>query len=214
MPERALVFDLVGTLLDVGRLSDAWDGLADRRLGWLALDDALAQAMVDTLTGVFRPFPELVEAGLRRQAAQAGLGDAPVPRAMAMLPRLPPYPDAAEALALARDAGWTVCVLTNSARERAQAMLDAAGLAGLVDRVDGADACGVYKPDPRIYALGPDPAGNWFVAGHWWDVAGAKRAGYRTAWVGRDDGPLMTTVPPPDVVAGDLVAAVSAALGR
>ena len=76
--------------------------------------------------------------------------------------------------------------------------------------VVGADAVGAYKPDPRVYrnaldVLGLDAGETWFVAGHWWDVAGAKRAGLRTAWVARDEGVLLRDAPPsPTSRAADL----------
>jgi 2-haloacid dehalogenase len=71
------------------------------------------------------------------------------------------------------------------------------------------EAVGAYKPDPRVYAhalevLGVAAGETWFVAGHWWDVWGAKCTGLRTAWVGRDEGALLGTVPEPDVRAADL----------
>ena len=47
------------------------------------------------------------------------------------------------------------------------------------------------------------------MAAHWWDVAGAKRAGLRTAWIGRDEGALLATVPQPDVLATDLADAAA-----
>jgi 2-haloacid dehalogenase len=71
------------------------------------------------------------------------------------------------------------------------------------------EAVGAYKPDPRVYGhalevLGTPAGETWFVAGHWWDVWGAKRAGLRTAWVARDEGALIETVPDPDVRAADI----------
>jgi 2-haloacid dehalogenase len=85
----------------------------------------------------------------------------------------------------------------------------------LVDHVVGADDVQAYKPDPRVYAAGvaavgaTDPSDVWLVAAHWWDVTGARRAGLRTAWVGRDEGALLETVPAPDVLASDLADAAA-----
>ena len=52
-----------------------------------------------------------------------------------------------------------------------------------------------------------------FVAAHWWDVAGAKRAGLRTGWVARRDLFLPDSVPEPDVRGRDL-AEVAGGLAR
>jgi 2-haloacid dehalogenase len=128
---------------------------------------------------------------------------------------LPPYPDAADALARLLVAGHTPSAVTNSAADSARSALGAAGLLEHMHAVIGADAAGAYKPDPRVYrnaldVLGIEPGETWFVAGHWWDVAGAKRVGLRTAWVGRHEGALLDSTPEPDVRAADLKQAVEA----
>ena len=66
---------------------------------------------------------------------------------------------------------------------------------------------GVYKPDARAYRYGLSRAGvdeAWFVAGHWWDVAGAAAAGLRTAWVSRTDLAYPVAMPQPDVRGADV----------
>jgi 2-haloacid dehalogenase len=105
--------------------------------------------------------------------------------------------------------------VTNSAADAARSALDAAGLLEHMHAVIGADAAGAYKPDPRVYrnalgVLGLEPGETWFVAGHWWDVAGAKRCGLRTAWIARDEGLLLGSAPEPDVRAADLKEAAEA----
>jgi 2-haloacid dehalogenase len=66
----------------------------------------------------------------------------------------------------------------------------------------------VYRS--ALDVLGLEAGGTWFVAGHWWDCAGAKRAGLRTAWVARDEGALLESAPEPDVRAADLKEAAEA----
>jgi 2-haloacid dehalogenase len=56
------------------------------------------------------------------------------------------------------------------------------------------DAVKVYKPSPRVYALGPQVIGVpaqdlLFVSSNAWDVAGAKAFGYRVAWCNRTGAP-------------------------
>jgi 2-haloacid dehalogenase len=200
-----VLFDLNGTLLDAGALTDRWPG--GRGAALRVLDDAVWQAHADTLTGEFRPFPEYLRAALGRAAAAVGVGDDMVEAGMEAARALPAFQDARPALDALRSAGHEVHVLTNSAGEAAQAALDAAGLR--VGHVIGCDAVGAYKPDPRTYrhaleAIGAEAGETWLVAAHWWDVLGAKRAGLRTAWVGRDEGALLSTVPTPDAAAADL----------
>jgi len=206
-----VVFDLNGTLTDARALAAPWGAAAPARLGPEALDEAVMMSMADTMCGVFRPFPELLRGALGRRAQLAGLDtgallDAAVEAAAA----LPAHPEAAAALDHLREAGFAVAVLTNSAADAGRRTLEAAGLLPRIDRLDGADAAGAYKPDPRVYALAEPQPGAWFVAAHWWDVTGAARAGLRTAWISRDDRVLPSTAPRPDVSAPDLLAAARA----
>jgi 2-haloacid dehalogenase len=209
-----VLFDVNGTLLDPRALTASWDG-APSALGLSILDQTVAQAMVDTMTGEFRPFSEYIRAALAHRARLAGLGDDAVEAGLRASAALPPYPDAADALARLVVAGHTPSALTNSPADGARSALREAGLLEHFHAVISVEAVRAYKPDRRVYAHAVEllgtPAGDaWFVAGHWWDVAGAKRAGLRTAWIGRDEGALLDTVPDPDVRAADLKDAAEA----
>ncbi len=210
-PGDLVVFDLNGTLTDARALARPWGEAAPERLGPEALDEAVMMSMTDTLSGVFRPFPELLRGALGRRAELAGLPTGePLDAAIELAAALPAQPDAAAALEHLRAAGRRVAVLTNSAADAGRKTLEAAGLLDLVGDLHGADAAQAYKPDPAVYALVGVEPGAWFVAAHWWDVTGAGRAGLRTAWVSRDDRVLPATAPEPDVTAPDLLTAARA----
>jgi 2-haloacid dehalogenase len=210
-PGDLVIFDLNGTLTDARALARPWGEAAPARLGPEALDEAVMMSMADTLSGVFRPFPDLLRGALGRRARLAGLpaGDE-LDAAIELAAALPAHPDAAAALDHLRADGRRIAVLTNSAADAARRTLEAAGLADRIDALHGADAAQAYKPDPAVYALVGVEPGAWFVAAHWWDVTGAARAGLRTAWVSRDDRVLPSTAPEPEVCAPDLVAAARA----
>jgi 2-haloacid dehalogenase len=209
-----VLFDVNGTLLDPRALTADWEG-APSGLGLSVLDQTVQQSMVDTMTGEFRPFPDYIRAALAHRAALLGLGDDAVEAGMKAAAALPAYPDADDALSRLRLAGHTPSAVTNSPAEGARSALRKAGLIDHFHAVIGADSVGAYKPDPRVYrnaldVLGLEPGETWFVAGHWWDIAGAKRAGMRTAWIARDEGALIATAPEPDVRAADLREAAEA----
>jgi 2-haloacid dehalogenase len=209
-----VLFDVNGTLLDPRALTATWEG-APPGLGLSVLDQTVLQSMVDTLSDEFRPFTDYIRAALAHRARLLGLGDEAVESGMEAAAALPPYPDAADALARLVVAGHTPSAVTNSSADSARSALGAAGLLEHMHAVIGADAAGAYKPDPRVYrnaldVLGIEPGETWFVAGHWWDVAGAKRVGLRTAWVGRDEGAMLDSTPEPDVRAADLKEAAEA----
>src|SRR3954467_9432323 len=188
-----VLFDVNGTLLDPRALTASWEGTPSG-LGLSVLDQTVLQSMVDTMTGEFRPFADYIRAALAHRAQLLGLGDDAVEAGRKAAAALPPYPDAADALSRLRVAGHTPVAVTNSAADSARSALGDAGLLEHFHAVVGADAVGAYKPDPRVYGHALDVLGlaageTWFVAGHWWDVAGAKRAGLAPAGNARRDGP-------------------------
>ena len=205
---NTVVFDLNGTLTDVAALAAPWAGSAPSRFGAEVLDEAVQMSMVDTLTGTFRRFPDLLHGALVRRAILSGLSLEPVEEAMEIAAALPARPEAAVALEHLHVEGFRVAVLTNSAAVAGRHTLDAAGLLVQVDRLDGADAVRAYKPHPSVYGLTVAPERAWFVAAHWWDVTGAARAGFSTAWVSADDVVLPETAVVPDIEAPDLLSAV------
>ena len=98
------VFDLNGTLLDPAGLSAALPPPCDDEATGLALlDETVQQAMVDTLTGGYRPFGEYLRAAVQRRLALAGVEDSEaVGAALEAAGRMPAFPEVPEALALLR----------------------------------------------------------------------------------------------------------------
>jgi 2-haloacid dehalogenase len=210
-PLRWVLFDLNGTLVDPGVLAQPLgDSANDEALVHSALDDAIEQAMVIALTGGEAAFADLLAAGLRRQLALAGRDPALAEDALALLSTMPAYLDAPAALETLRGVGLELGVLTQSSADAADAVLRFAGLRDRMAIVLSAPESGAFKPDLRPYRMALERTGASadevaFVAAHWWDVAGAKRAGLRTGWVARRDLFLPESVPEPDVRGGNLV---------
>jgi 2-haloacid dehalogenase len=77
------------------------------------------------------------------------------------------------------------------------------------DRVFSVHEAGVFKPDPRVYALACAglelPAGAiGFVSSNGWDAAGARSFGFTAFWVNRGKAPVERLGSPPDAVVDDL----------
>ena len=208
---RWVLFDLNGTVLDPAAIADPLGGGdEERRLVGDAFREALLMTMADTLSGgAYRPLPEYLRAALERALRAAGRDTGPLDAAMRRTSAMQPFPEAARALGLLREAGLRVGVLTNSTTETAERALESARLRDCFDVVLGSDAGEVFKPHPRVYrhavselAVEPDQA--CLVAAHAWDVAGAMRAGLRGAWVARSERWLPAVVPEPDLRGNDL----------
>jgi 2-haloacid dehalogenase len=199
-----VLFDLNGTLVDPSGLSEP--------LMPGAFEDAIQLAMVTTMTGGSAAFRELIAAALRRRLALAGRDPAEAEAALGELERMPAFPEARAALERLTAGGAHVGVLTQSSADSAEEVLTNAGLRDALELVISADDAGAFKPDPRVYRLARERVGEpaWLVAAHWWDTAGAARAGMRTAWISRHDRLYPDVAPPPDVRAGDLREAAEA----
>ncbi len=216
MPVPWVLFDLNGTLVDPAVMAQPLgDSGPDEELVEAALDDAIAQAMVATMTGTMPPFRALLESALRRRLRLRGRDESAAATALELMGSMPAFLDAPAALEILRGEGIRLGVLSQSTAADADSVLRFAGLRDRLDVVLSAQEAGAYKPDPRPYRLALDridaaPEDVCFVAAHWWDVAGAKRAGLRTAWVARRERALLDSVPPPDFTGRDLQEAAAA----
>jgi 2-haloacid dehalogenase len=224
---KALVFDVFGTVVDwrravihegesLGRdhhLSVDWarfaaewrvDGyiatvaqIARGESPWMTVD-AIHRRKLDQL---------LVEYGI------SGLSEEEIASFNRVWHRLDAWPDVIPGLALLRQR-YTVAALSNG---NVALLTDMAKWARLPwDFIFGADLFGAYKPDPRVYRGAAELLGHqrdevMMVAAHLGDLAGARRAGLKTAYVHRplEYGPNNVrepeTDPSADVNATDFV---------
>jgi 2-haloacid dehalogenase len=219
MPPRWVLFDLNGTLVDPSVMAQPLgDSGADEELVQAALDDAISQAMVATLTGQTTPFIDMIEAAMRRRLRLGGRDEAGAGEALELMGTMPAYLEAPGALERLRGEGIRLGVLSQSAAAAGDSVLRFAGLRDRIEHVMSAQDAGAYKPDPRPYRMALERIGApaddvVFVATHWWDVAGAKRAGMRTGWVARRERALLDTVPTPDFTGRDLTEVAEAIVG-
>ena len=202
-----VLFDLNGTLVDPSVLVEPGE------IGVAALDEANMMAMVSSLAGAETEFRPLLGSALERLLERAGRDPSLAAEAMTRLPSMPAYPDVPDALEALRSGGFRLAVLTQSAAEAAETVLSNAGLREHFELVLSAPDSGAFKPEDLAYRYGLERCGAteaWFVAGHWWDIAGAAFAGLRTAWISRTDLTYPIAMPAPDVRGADLAAVVAA----
>jgi 2-haloalkanoic acid dehalogenase type II len=183
MPIQRVVFDLYGTLLDVGGLAARLKPMVgDSAPQLLAI---WRKAQIDLTwelnrKGQYEPFDVVTDRALHQVAPQ--LDEATRRRMSDTWLTLSPYPDAAAALDQLAQAGVKRMVLSNGTRRMIQSALNAAGLP--VNEIHSADDVKAYKTDPRVYALVPRE-GTLFVSGNGWDAEGAKKSGLSVAWLDR-----------------------------
>lgn len=111
-----------------------------------------------------------------------------------------------------KENGWTVWAFTNGERERVEGYFRDGSIAIDSQHIITCDEIGVGKPELRAYELVRERIGlgkdeeAWFAAAHGWDVSGAGRAGFRTAYCTvLEKEPLEDVFGKMDVVEGGLV---------
>jgi len=198
VPLAAVVFDLYGTLLDIGTMrshvSSAGIDAPDAFLAeWRRTQ--LEYAFLTSMAAAYRDFDALTALALERTCAVRGVDvNASLRAALVDCWRaMPPYPDVRDALEALRALGVPRAVLTNGTPASADAALAAAGVRDAFDAVLCVDAVRAYKPDRRVYALATThfacgPRDVAFVSSNAWDVWGASAFGFRVAWCNRHGG--------------------------
>ena len=188
---QLVAFDLYGTLLDIGGLAARMEPLVgetapDLLARWRK--EQVERSWECNRTGQYEPWDRVTAAALEASALQLS------PAVRAQLGELwstvPAYADAGSTLSEIRRRGARCAVLSNGTRAMIESALEAAGLE--MDRILSADDVGVYKTDPRVYALLDGEASRettLFVSSNGWDAEGARRDARTVAWIDRGGEP-------------------------
>jgi 2-haloacid dehalogenase len=207
---KVLAFDIFGTTVDW------WTGVA-RQVEQVATARGVeldGGAVASDWRGRYVPSMDLVRRGelpwcnldelhrrsldqlLQERGVAAAFDDAARAELVRAWHRLPAWADSAAGLARLRGR-YTVAAVSNGGFALLTNLVKAAGLP--FDCIVSAELARHYKPDPEAYLtvaalLDAEPAEILMVAAHVWDLAGARRAGLRTAFVERplEKGPDAT----------------------
>ncbi len=211
------VFDVNETLLDLAALDPYFErvfGDPGVRPLWFA--QLLQSALVATVTGGYSEFARIGLGALEMVAARKGVdvSDADKQALGQAMRNLPPHPDVRAGLERLRDSGFRLATLTNSTADVGEAQLRSAGIRDFFEEALSADAVRRLKPAPEPYRMAAErlavEVGDvLLVAAHAWDVAGALRAGCRSAFVARPGMVLDPLAERPEIAAPD-VGAVAA----
>jgi len=212
-PPEALFFDVNETLLDLTPVREsvgaALGGRADLVPLWFRT--TLHHSLVATIGEQRVNFAQVAAGALRAVGEEAGVGltDAEAREAIAPIRALPAHDDAAPALERLRGAGVRMAALSNSPADTLGAQLAFAGLDGWFEAALSVEEVGVFKPDARVYRwaaerLGAPTGSCMLVAAHGWDIAGARWAGLRAAFVARPGQALIPWAPAPEMTGATL----------
>ena len=164
-----------------------------------------------TIGNRYKDFWQVTEDAMQQAASemQLSITNAQRERLMGMYKKLPPWPDAPEALAELRRRNIRMAFLSNLSGDMLHSNLAEAKLEQYFEPHMTTDRVRVFKPSPVAYGMGP---GHFalklheiaFVAFASWDAVGAKWFGYSTIWINRLGVQLEHLDIQPDAIASNL----------
>lgn len=202
-PQReieAVIFDAYGTLLDVHSAVARHAARIGASAGAFSAEWRVKQleyAWVRSLTGPghHQDFWACTTDALHFVCARFGVRDARLMQDLLdAYRRLDAYPEVPAMLEALRARGMRSIILSNGSPLMLADASKAAGIATLLDMLLSVEAVGIFKPDPRVYALAEQrlglPASRMiFVSANPWDSQAAHAAGFRTIRVNRNTAP-------------------------
>jgi 2-haloacid dehalogenase len=214
---HTVVFDVIGTLFSLDPVRRRMTELGAPSLAldvWFS--DSLRDYFAASYAGAYMPFAKVLGASMDRLSDALGLGLTEDQRASVMgaLGRLPLQPGATDAFRAFADAGWSQITLTNGSESFTRSLLEGAGVDSYFTAVLSCDEIGKSKPHPDVYELARRHAEGevWMVAAHAWDLQGAARVGFKTAYVTSKEASYLSVYPAPDVIEDELSAVASSIL--
>jgi 2-haloacid dehalogenase len=207
-----VVFDMVGTLLDLSALDPLFQqyfGEARLRREWFA--ELLQIAIATSAINAYAEFSRVAQAALKVIATryQRELSEKQRSEILDGLKTLPCFSDVKPGLEILRQRGLQLAVLTNSSLQTAESTLKHAGVKDSFHHIFSADSAHRLKPAPEPYQmvareLNTGISSILMVAAHSWDVAGAHWAGCRTSFIYRPGQVLDEITPTPNFVISNI----------
>ncbi len=213
MRHSAYVFDAYGTLFDVHAAVHKHaaaigpDGQAISDL-WRAKQ--LEYSWVRSLAGAYRDFWELTRMALDYAFARYPSADPSLkPSLLEAYWSLDCFPEVPTILRRLKADGARIAILSNGSPEMLAAAVKSAVIEDVIDEVFSVDAIRRYKSDPDVYDMVTTawrlyPSAVSFQSSNRWDVAGAKKFGFRTVWINRAGYPDEYADLPADAVLASL----------
>ncbi len=190
----ACVFDAYGTLFDVhsaaAKCRDDLGDKADQVSNTWRLKQ-LQYTWLRSLMREYAPFWQVTGEALDFALDETGLSDPDLrEKLMDMYLALNCYAEVPSVLETLRTGGFKTAILSNGSPDMLSSAVENAAIGDRLDAVLSVDTLGVYKVDPRVYAMATDrfdcaPESICFMSSNAWDAHAAAHFGFQVAWVNR-----------------------------
>jgi 2-haloacid dehalogenase len=206
MTIKAVVFDAYGTLYDVHSIYSKAEALCPGKGDLITQIWRLKQleyTWLQTSLRDYRDFAFLTHASLEFALCAVDIepSDHLTKPLFDKYLDLDPYPEAKDALSQLKSRGdRKLAILSNGSTEMLSALVKNSGIDAYLDATISVDGARKFKPHPDCYALVERALGVKndevvFVSSNGFDVAGAKRFGFKVIWIRRDRGPSLPLDP-------------------
>lgn len=208
-----LVFDVNETLLDMTPLKKSVNELLADEQGfriWFGM--LLHHSLVDNCIHEYHDFSTIAAATLSMAATSMNrkVNEDEIKEALSKIKTLEAYPDVMKGLKRLKDYGFRLVTLTNSPENMLKQQIINSNLTDFFEQTLSIDSLKMYKPLPETYQwaakkLAVQPENIIMIAAHGWDIAGAEKAGLRTAFIAREGQSLYPLATKPDYEATDIL---------
>lgn len=211
MAERraTVAFDVIGTLFGLEQLRSRLTDLgAPPPALELWFEQSLRGYFALSHAGGYAPLAEVLKATLpfSLRIFEVDVSEEAMGEVMDGFTELDPSEGAEQACRTFAETDLKIIAVTNGSEETTRALLGRVGLDKHFEEILSCDAIEISKPHRDVYAAARKRAEGdlWMVAAHAWDIAGAKRAGLKAAWVAAKEREFFPLYPEPDVTGSDL----------
>lgn len=102
------------------------------------------------------------------------------------------FEDVLSALKSLKESNVKTGILSNGTQSMLQSGIEINTLNSFIDVVYSADDIKIFKPHPSVYQMvcdgeNCDPNDILFISSNQWDIAGAYKFGFKTAWLNRNE---------------------------
>ncbi len=205
MKYTSIVFDAYGTLFDINAAAQKSALVSSNSIlqrNWKELAEIWRKKQIEytwlqNILDSHTDFLDITEISLEFALEEMTLDQEPKLREtlLDLYQTSEAYPEVVQVLEDLSDRGVKLSILSNGTPEMLLAACASTKIVKLLDCIVSVEEIGIFKPDGRVYELVNTKMRYktkevLFVSSNGWDIMGAAKFGFSTAWVNRNKKPV------------------------
>ena len=205
MKYSSIVFDAYGTLFDINAAAQKSALVSSNSIlqrNWKELAEIWRKKQIEytwlqNILGSHTDFLDITKISLDFALEEMTLDQEPKLRKtlLDLYRTSEAYPEVVQVLEDLNDRGVKLSILSNGTPEMLFSACASTRIEKLLDFIVSVEDIGIFKPDGRVYELVNSKMGYkisevLFVSSNGWDIMGAAKFGFSTAWINRNKKPV------------------------